>query len=161
MLDVGANDAGGVFRAEGELLGLFAGGAGTVLPGVHLFGDDVGFFTDSAGEKFGGFEDGGTDFAEAVAAVDGAGGGFDAVPELGFGGRRSRVPRTAFNVDICFSLADEPAGLGLLAGTSAMRLDASYRDVPVPPRRFLCSFPIVRLIPGWRWRRQSRVHPRC
>ncbi len=85
VLDVGADDAGGVLRAEGERLGLLAGGAGAVFPGVHLFGDDVGFFAYAAGEELGGFEDGGADLAEAVAGEDGAGGGFDAVPECGFG----------------------------------------------------------------------------
>ena len=87
VLDVGADDAGGVFGAEGELLGFFAGGAGAVFPGEHLFGDDVGFFAYAAGEEVGGFEDGGADLAEAVAGEDGAGGGFDAVPEGGLVGQ--------------------------------------------------------------------------
>ena len=60
--------------------------AATVFPGVHLFGDDVGFFTYAADEEFCGLEDGGADLAEAVAGEDGAGDGFDAVPEFGFRG---------------------------------------------------------------------------
>ena len=61
-------------------------GAGAVFPGEHLLGDDVGFFAYAAGEEFGGFEDGGADFAEAVAGEEGAGGGFDVVPEGGLVG---------------------------------------------------------------------------
>ena len=88
VLDVGADDAGGVFGAEGEGLGFLALGAGAVFPGVHLFGDDVGFFADAAGEEGGVFEDGGADFAEVVAGEDGAGDGLDAVPEGGFRGEQ-------------------------------------------------------------------------
>ncbi len=93
MLDVGADDAGGVFGAEGEGLRLFGLGAGAVFPGVHLFGDDVGFFADAAGEECGVLEDGGADFAEVVAGEDLAGGGLDAVPECGFG--RQKIARAA------------------------------------------------------------------
>ena len=91
VFDVGADDAGGVFGAEGEGLGLFRLSASAVLPGVHLFGDDVGFFADAAGEEAGVFEDGGADFAEVVAGEDGAGGGLDAIPEGRFG--REQVAR--------------------------------------------------------------------
>ncbi len=91
VLDVGADDAGGVFGAEGEGLRLFGLRAGAVFPGVHLLGDDVGFFADAAGEEGGVFEDGGADFAEVVAGEDGAGGGLDAVPEGRF--RRQQVAR--------------------------------------------------------------------
>ena len=62
-----------------------------VLPGVHLFGDDVGFFADAAGEEAGVFENGCPDFAEVVAGEDGAGGGLDAIPEGRFG--REQVAR--------------------------------------------------------------------
>ncbi len=99
MLDVGADYAGGVFGAEGEGLAFVALGAGAVFPGVHLFGDDVGFFAYAAGEEFGGFEDGGADFAEAVAGEDGAGGGFDVVPERGLG--REEVPGAAYCFQNC------------------------------------------------------------
>ena len=67
--------------------------AGAILPGVHLFGDDVGFFADAAGEEGGVFEDGGANFAEVVAGEDGAGGGLDAVPEGGL--RREQVAGAA------------------------------------------------------------------
>ncbi len=97
VLDIGADDAGGVFGAEGEGLGLFAGGAGAIFPGVHLFGDDVGFFAYAAGEEFGGFEDGGADLAEAVAGEDGPGGGFDVGPEGGFG--REEVAGSAYGFE--------------------------------------------------------------
>ena len=93
VLDVGADYAGGVFGAEGEGLGFFGLRAGAVFPGVHLLGDDVGFFADAAGEEGGVFEDGGADFAEVVAGEDVAGGGLDAVPEGGF--RRQQVARAA------------------------------------------------------------------
>ena len=85
VLDVGADDAGGVLGAEGEGLGLFGLGAGAILPGVHLLGDDVGLFADAAGEEGGVLEDGGANLAEAVAGEDRAGDGFDAVPEGGLG----------------------------------------------------------------------------
>ena len=94
VFDVGADHAGGVFGAEGEGLRLFGLRAGAVFPGVHLFGDDVGFFADAAGEEGGVFEDGGADFAEVVAGEDLAGGGLDAVPERGFG--RQQVARAAY-----------------------------------------------------------------
>ncbi len=86
MLDVGADDSGGGFGAEGEGLGLLAGCAGAVFPGEHFFADDVGFFAYAAGEEFGGFEDRGADFAEAVAGEEGSGGGLDVVPERGLVG---------------------------------------------------------------------------
>jgi len=60
-------------------------GSATVFPGVHLLGDDVGFFPYSSGEEFGGLEDGRTDFSESVTCEDGAGGGLDVVTESGFG----------------------------------------------------------------------------
>ena len=101
VLDVGADYAGGVFGAEGEGLGLFAGGARAVVPGVHLLGDDVGFFAYAAGEEFGVFKDRGADFAEAVAGEDCAGGGFDAVPEFGFG--RQQIARASYCLQSCHS----------------------------------------------------------
>ena len=97
VLDVGADDAGGVFRAEGEGLGLFALGAGAVVPTVHLFRDDVGLFADAADKEFGGLEDGGADLTEAVAGEDGTGGSFNAIPEFGF--RREKVASAADRFD--------------------------------------------------------------
>ena len=85
VLDVGADDAGGVFGAKGEGLCLLALGAGAVFPGVHFFRDDVGLFADAAGEEFGGFDEGGADFAESIAREEGARDRFDAVPKLGLG----------------------------------------------------------------------------
>ncbi len=93
VLDVGADDAGGVFRTQGEGLRLFGLRAGAIFPRVHLFGDDVGFFADAAGEELGVFKDGGANFAEVVAGEDAARGGFDAVPEFGF--RRQKIARAA------------------------------------------------------------------
>src|ERR1039457_5960258 len=43
VLDIGADHASSVFRAEGEGLSLFRLGAGAVFPRVHLLGGDVGF----------------------------------------------------------------------------------------------------------------------
>lgn len=88
MFDIGADDTGGVFRAKREGLRFFTGGAGAVLPCVHLLGDDVGLFANAAGKEFRGFQDRRADLAEAVAGEDGTGGGFDAVPEGGFGGEQ-------------------------------------------------------------------------
>ena len=81
MLDVGADDAGGVFGAEGERLSFIAFGAAAILPGEHFFRDNVGLFAYAAREQFGGLEDGRADFVEVVGAEDVAHGGFDEVPE--------------------------------------------------------------------------------
>jgi hypothetical protein len=62
--------------------------ASTVLPGVHLLGDDVGLFADAAGEELGVLEDGGANLAEAVAGEDLAGDRLDVIPECGFGGKK-------------------------------------------------------------------------
>ena len=94
VLDVGADYAGGVLGAEGEGLGLLAGCAGAVFPGVHLLGDDVGLLAYSAGEELGGLKDGGADLAEAVAGEDGPRRGLDAVPQVCFG--RQQVAGAAY-----------------------------------------------------------------
>ena len=94
MLDVGTNYAGSVFGAKGEGLAFVALRPAAILPGVHLFGDDVGFFANAAGEELGGFEDGGADFAESVAREDCAGCGFDVIPKRGL--RREQIPRAAY-----------------------------------------------------------------
>ena len=96
VLDVGANDAGGVLGAEGEGWAFSDCGAGAVLPGVHLLGDDVGVFADAAGEERGVFEDGGADLAEVVAGEDRRAMASTRFQRAVSGGRRSRVPRTAF-----------------------------------------------------------------
>ena len=101
VLDIGANDAGSGFGAEGERLRLFAGGAGTVFPGEHLLGDDVGLFADAAGEQLGGLEQRRADFVEVIVAEDLAHTGFDEVPEIGVG--RQEVARTANGFNHCFS----------------------------------------------------------
>src|ERR1019366_2914084 len=85
VLDVGADDAGGVFGTEGERLSSIAFGAAAIFPGEHFLRDDVGLFAYAAGEEFGGLEDGGADFVEVVGAEDVAHGGFDEVPERGVG----------------------------------------------------------------------------
>ena len=64
-----------------------------VLPGVHLLGNDVGFFAHAAGKQASVFENGRADFAEVVAGEDLAGGGLDAVPESRF--RRQQVAGAA------------------------------------------------------------------
>jgi hypothetical protein len=93
VLDVGADDSRGVFGAEGERLRFFGLGAGAVLPRVHLFGDDVGFFADAAREEPGVFKNRCPDLAEVVAGENLAGGGLDAVPEGRFRGKQvSRTP---------------------------------------------------------------------
>ena len=93
VLDVGADDAGGIFRPKGEGLRLFGLSAGSVFPCVHLFRDDVGFFADAAGKEACVFEDGGADFAEVVAGKDLARGLFDVVPEGRLG--RQQITGTA------------------------------------------------------------------
>ena len=94
VLDVGADDAGGVL---GHSEGLrFPTRAGAIFPGVHLLGDDVGLFADAAGEELGVLEDGGADLAEAVAGEDLAGDRFDVVPERGFGGKKIAGPADSF-----------------------------------------------------------------
>ena len=100
VLDVGADDSGGVFGAEGERLRLLGLGAGAVFPGVHLFGDDVGVFAYAAGEELRVFEDGRADFAEVVAGEDAGG----------------RWPRRGSRVR--FRAAEDRACRGLLSGCS-------------------------------------------
>ena len=102
VFDVGADDASGVFRPQGEALAAILRGAmsvGNGWPaadiigrdeGVHLFRDDVGFFADAAGEELRVLEDGRADLAEAIACKDRARGRFDAVPQLCL--RREQVP---------------------------------------------------------------------
>jgi hypothetical protein len=69
-------------------LGFFRLRAGAVFPGVHFLGYNVGFFANAAGEEGCVFKDRGADFAEVVAGEDGAGSGFNAVPEGGFRGQQ-------------------------------------------------------------------------
>ncbi len=88
MFDVGADDAGRVLRAEGEA------GIVAVFEGVHLFGDDVGFFADASREESGFFKDGGADFLIVVGVKKFAGDAFDVVPDRD--GRREDVAG-AFN----------------------------------------------------------------
>ncbi len=85
VFDVGADHAGGVFRAQGEGLRLFGLCAGAVLPCVHFFRYDVSLFADAAGEEGGVFKDRGADLAEVVAREDSACGGLDAVPQRRLG----------------------------------------------------------------------------
>ncbi len=80
MLDVGANDAGGVLRTEGQRLRLLALRASLVLPGEHFFGDDVGLFADAAREERRIFEDGSADFVIVVAREEVAHFGLDPIP---------------------------------------------------------------------------------
>ena len=93
MLNIRADHAGRVLRAKRERLRLLTGGAGAILPGVHLLGNDVSLLPHAAGEELGGLEDRRTDFAKAVAGEDGAGGRLDAVPESGF--RREKIAGAA------------------------------------------------------------------
>jgi hypothetical protein len=86
MLNVGANDPGGILRTQGEALATITLGASAILPRVHLFRDDVCLFTNAAGEELRHFEDGGADLAEAVARKDGAGGSFYVIPKIGIRG---------------------------------------------------------------------------
>ncbi len=93
VLDIGADDAGGVLRPQGERLRLFRLCARLVLPGVHLLGDDVGLLAHAAGEERGVLEDGCANLAEVVAGKDAARGSIDVVPQLGF--RRQQVAGAA------------------------------------------------------------------
>src|SRR4051794_6881981 len=79
VLNVGANNSGGVLGTKGERLAAIAFGAPAIFPGVHLFGDDVGFLTDAAGEELGGFENGSTNFLEVIFAEHIAADGLDVV----------------------------------------------------------------------------------
>ena len=93
VLDVGADDACGVFWAEGQRLRLLAGGAALVFPGEHFLRDDVGFFADAAREQLRVFEDGSANFVEVVAGEDVAHLRLDTVPEVGVG--REKVASSA------------------------------------------------------------------
>jgi hypothetical protein len=70
--------------------------AASVFPGVHLFGDDVGFFADAAGEELSVLEQRCADLAEAVAGEDLAGDRLDVVPECGLGGKKIAGPADGF-----------------------------------------------------------------
>jgi hypothetical protein len=86
-------------------LGFFRLRAGAVFPGVHFFGNDVGFLADAAGEEGCVFKDRRADFAEVVAGEDSAGSGFNAVPEGGFRGQQVACAADGFQSGhIFFSL---------------------------------------------------------
>ena len=80
MLDVGANDAGGVLRPQGQGLRFLALRSRLVLPREHFLGDDVGVFADAAREQLRVFEDGSADFVKVVAREDVAHLGLHAIP---------------------------------------------------------------------------------
>ena len=97
VLDVSADDAGGVFRAQGQGLTFIALGAAAIFPGKHFLADNIGLFAYAAGEQFRGLENGGADFVEIVGAEDVAHGGFDEVPERGVG--REKIARSSGRFD--------------------------------------------------------------
>jgi hypothetical protein len=86
VFDVSPNHAGSVFRSQRQHLSLLTLSPRLVFPGVHLFGDNVGFLAHSAGEKCRVLEDGGADFAEVVASKHLPRGLLDVVPERRFRG---------------------------------------------------------------------------
>ena len=77
VLDVGADHRGGVLGAQGERRAV------TIVEGVHLLGDDVGFGAHAAGEELGFLQDGGADLVVVVAAKHRARNGFHAIPHRG------------------------------------------------------------------------------
>jgi hypothetical protein len=93
VLDVGAHHASSVLGAQGQRLRLLAGSAALVFPGKHLFGDDVGFFADAAGEQAGIFKYRSADLVEVVAGEDVAHLGLDPVPQVGIG--REKITSSA------------------------------------------------------------------
>jgi len=98
VLDVGADDSGGVLGAEGERLRFaLAGGTTAVLPRVHLFRDDIGLFTDGTREEARLLEDGGTYLANVVETEDFAGDGLDVVPKVSLG--RKQIAGAAYGFD--------------------------------------------------------------
>src|SRR5208282_3613871 len=88
VLDVGADDAGGVLGAESQGLAFIAFGAAAIFPGKHFFGDNIRLFAYAAGEQFGGLEDRGADFVEVVGTENVADGGVDEVPERRVGRKK-------------------------------------------------------------------------
>ena len=77
VFDVGADDDGGIFGAQGERRFVAVG------EGVHLLGDDVGFFAYAAREELRFFQDGRADFVVVVGPENGAGHCFHMVPHRG------------------------------------------------------------------------------
>src|SRR5208283_3308947 len=68
VFNVGADDAGSVFRPEGERVSLVAFGPSSIFPGKHFLGDNIGFLTNTAGEEFRALENRSTNFLEVVGA---------------------------------------------------------------------------------------------
>jgi len=97
VFDVGAHDAGGVFGAEREGLTLVRFRPTTVVPGVHLFRDDVGFLAYSTGEELRRFKNRRADFLEVVRAHHLAHFCLDEVPQPGIG--REQVSSSADGLD--------------------------------------------------------------
>src|SRR3984957_1749307 len=87
MLNVGADDPGGVFRTKSEgLPGLWS-------EGVHLLRNHIGFLSDAAGEQLRFLKDGGADLAKGIALKGAPHCGFNVIPEFGFG--RQQIPGPA------------------------------------------------------------------
>jgi hypothetical protein len=80
VLDVGADDAGGVLGAQSKALRPVAVGSGTIFPGVHLLGDDVGLFPYAARKERGVLEDRRANLTKAVACKDRSCGRLHIVP---------------------------------------------------------------------------------
>jgi hypothetical protein len=71
-----------------------------VPPGEHFFGNNVSFFSHSAGEEFGRFENRRANFLEVVGAEDIAHHGLDVVPQRRI--RRQKIARPSW----CFNHRD-------------------------------------------------------
>jgi len=77
VLDVGADDRGGIFGPQGERSIVAVG------EGVHLLGDDVGLLADTAGEQLRFLQNRRADFLIAIGVKNGARRGLHLIPDFG------------------------------------------------------------------------------
>ena len=89
MFDIGADHGGGILRPQRER------SAVAILEGVHLLGDDIGFFADAAREKLRLFENRRADFVVVVRRKTPRAAASTWFQTSLDGGRMSRVPLTA------------------------------------------------------------------
>src|ERR1700727_519180 len=104
VLNVGSDDSGCGLGAKCKRLPFITLRSSPILPGEHLLGDDVGFFPDSAREKFGRLEDRCTNFLEVVGAENIAHRRFHKIPERSFG--RQQVASSPNSLDHLISSLD-------------------------------------------------------
>ncbi len=97
VFDVGTYHAGGIFRAKRERLAFFTLGPSTVLPGVHLLRDHVGFLANAPSEEFGRLENRRAYFVKIVGAENVTHRGFDEVPQCRLGRKQIAGSSYRFN----------------------------------------------------------------